>query len=125
TGPQHAEGVLIEPHEDVQAVLLDAVRVGAVASARALAAEPKARLVHGDVVDLIPACLAGDLERRGHGGHPAADDRELVSFPLRHDRYASEDGVGRTEEPGSARAAKFGGGGARCAMLAGRMTDHA
>jgi hypothetical protein len=80
-GLQHAECVLVEPEQDVEAVLLDA-RVLAAARG-ALAAEPPPHLIDGDLVLVLPAWRVGDLERAREGGHPATQDRDpLLGHPI-------------------------------------------
>src|SRR6185503_8402635 len=68
------EGVLVEPHPDVQPVLLDAV--SGTAARRTLAAEAPADLVDRDLEASFERG-AGELEGGGHGGAAAADDGDL------------------------------------------------
>jgi hypothetical protein len=72
----HRERVVVEPEEQVEAVLLDPIGARRVAAARALAAEPPAQLVDRDVVALAPAGRAGQVERGGHRAGAAAEDRD-------------------------------------------------
>ncbi len=59
--PQVMEGVVVEAEPDMDAVFLDALVVGGIASAGPLAAETPALLVQGDLVTL---CQLGSLVRR-------------------------------------------------------------
>ena len=73
---QHAKRVLVEPEQDVQPVLLDALLVVGVSPRGALAAEPPAELVDGDLVVVLPVVDVGDLERCRQRAHPTAQDRD-------------------------------------------------
>ncbi|WP_459477049.1 hypothetical protein [Pseudomonas sp. No.117] len=59
-------------------MFLDALVVGGIAAAGALAAQAPALLVEGDLVALPPGRLAGQTKGGGDGGHAAAQDGDLA-----------------------------------------------
>src|SRR5215831_8017672 len=61
-GADHLEGVLIEAHPEVDAVLLDAVVDVAIATGGAFAAETPTHLIDGDVIALLPIGIVGELD---------------------------------------------------------------
>ena len=76
------ERVVVEAKPDVQAVLLDAVALGGVASARALAPEPPAELVDGDLEALAQRGCGGELEGGAQAADPAAEHGHLHGSPV-------------------------------------------
>ena len=72
-----AEGVVVEAEPDVQPMLLDSVRDGRVAAARALAAHAPAELIDGDLVALAQLGRGGQLERGCEAADSAAEDGNL------------------------------------------------
>ena len=74
TLPQKPERVFVKAEPDVQPVLFDAV--GGTAARRALAAQPPAELIDGDVEAAL-VFGAAELERGGHGGAAATDHGDL------------------------------------------------
>ena len=87
-GTQGREGVLVPAEPHVQPVLEDAP-VRPLPSGRALAAEPPAHLVDGDVVLVLPAGPGREVVRRRERAHASAQDRDLATDPVTHRRPPS------------------------------------
>ncbi len=85
------ERVVVEAEPDVQAVLEDAVGHRALAAARALAAEPPAGLVDGDLVAVAQLGRGGQLERGRDRRRPAAEHRD----PFPHGSIAPSNSANR------------------------------
>ncbi len=67
TGPQHAEGILVEAHPHMQAVFLDAVVVLLVSSRGSLSTKAPSLLIDGDAVVVEPSRSIRQRECCNHG----------------------------------------------------------
>ena len=87
------EGVFVEAEPDVEAVLLDPLCPGDISPpAGALAAQPPAELVDGDVVALAQLWRRGELEGRGQAACSATKDCHPPPFAAPHE---GRDRIGR------------------------------
>ncbi len=88
--PQAVEGIVVEAEPDMDAMFLDALVVGRLASAGPLAAETPALLVQGDLVTVLPVGLTSKTKGGGDGGHAAAQDGDLADRRYSVHAYCSE-----------------------------------